>query len=79
MAISQEEIEKLPIEEQLRCLKLEEELHQLKKPLYKKPVFYGAIAPVILGVIAFLSTWMGGWFDTQNEHLENKRTLLKIF
>jgi tetratricopeptide (TPR) repeat protein len=64
--------------QRLECLKLAEELHQLKKPLHKKPVFYGAIAPVILGVTAFLTTWLGGWFDTQNEHLENKRTLLQI-
>jgi Flp pilus assembly protein TadD len=73
-----EEIENLPIEERLKSLKLKEEIYLLRKPIYRKVGFYVAIAPMFLGVIAFVSAWMGGYFDTQNKIFENERTLLEI-
>ncbi len=75
---AREEIEKLPIEERLKSLKLKEEIYLLRKPIYRKVGFYVAIAPMFLGVIAFVSAWMGGYFDTQNKIFENERTLLEI-
>ncbi len=75
---AREEIEKLPIEERLKSLKLKEEIYLLRKPIYRKVGFYVAIAPMFLGVIAFVSTWMGGYFDTQKKIFENERTLLEI-
>jgi tetratricopeptide (TPR) repeat protein len=77
MAISQEEIEKLSIEKQLRCHKLKEEIHQLKKPLYEKPAFYGAIAPIIIGALAFAASTYTGLFDAVENKLEARKALLE--
>ena len=67
--------------EELEYLKLEAELHELKKPIYHKTGFYMAIASIFVTAIGYAVTLSTGYLsvlhDANLKELESKRTLLK--
>lgn len=60
----------------LESEKLRAEIESIRRPLLKTPSFYGAMAPVALGVLGLVFTWWSGWFDVQRTRIANEKTLL---
>lgn len=73
---SSQEIEELPLKKRLEYQKIQAETQELKRPLYLKPAFYGAIAPVILVLAGIAITWWFGLLDIQKENRRAEISLL---
>jgi len=67
----------LPSEEVLQRRKLQAEIEEIGKPLYKRTGFWAAMAPVALAVFAFGVSSFTGWFDVQRKELQAERKILE--
>lgn len=63
--------------------KLNIEISELKRPLWSRIGFIAAMSPLALALLAFLSAWLNGYFDTTRaelaadiEELEGQRGIL---
>jgi hypothetical protein len=75
------EIKKIQAESQIPVKtqeKLDAEIEDLRKPLWRKPPFYAAVTPVCLAIIGLIFTWSSGWFDAQQKRLDAQRTSLEF-
>ncbi|MEO1054116.1 MAG: hypothetical protein AAFX87_25990 [Bacteroidota bacterium] len=62
---------------ELEKRKLRVEIEQLEKPIWKKPVFWGAIIPALITIIAAYQAYQSGIFDIQKKLIENENWALK--
>jgi hypothetical protein len=56
--------------EKLELTKLQLEIDQLRLAWWKRPVYIGALTPLALGILVFLSGILSGYFDTRRQKLE---------
>lgn len=63
--------------EQLEVEKLELEILNGKKPLYKKLSFYSALSPIVFSIVAILFSLFSGLFEMESKILTIKKENLK--
>ncbi|MEO0761295.1 MAG: hypothetical protein AAFZ09_05720 [Pseudomonadota bacterium] len=60
----------LEIEKQrLECEKLRAEIEQVRQPFWTRSGYIASLSPIVLAVVAFVSAWVTGYFDTQRQQL----------
>lgn len=57
--------------ERLEVEKLQIEVHNLRKPVYKHVGFYTALFPLVTILIGALISWKSGWFDLKAQEIKN--------
>lgn len=69
----------------LECEKLRAEIEQARLPLWKRSGYVASLSPIVIALVAFLSAWITGYFDTQKkilaadvENLTEKRDALGV-
>lgn len=55
----------------LECQKLQVEIEQIRQPLWKRASYIASMSPIILALVAFLSAWITGYFNTERQQLES--------
>ena len=68
----------LPHLDELERLKLKAEISEITKPVYKRPAFYAALSPVMLGILTLVFTTLSGYFDVALEKNEMRKEQLKM-
>jgi hypothetical protein len=63
--------------ERLECLKLEVEIAQLKKPLWRHGGFWVTLLTAGTVVIGGVISWSSGWFDLKQLEIKNGNLLLE--
>jgi hypothetical protein len=75
--VDDELLKNLSPKERLECLKIQDEILELRRPVYKKVSFYTAFTPIVLTATGLFITQQSGWFDVKRQELENTRTLIE--
>jgi hypothetical protein len=60
----------------LECQKLEAEIGQIRRPLWKRHEFYSALVPIIVALTTILITWKSGWLDAKQAKLDAQKISL---
>lgn len=55
----------------LECQKLQVEIEQIRQPFWKRAGYIASMSPIILALVAFLSAWITGYFNTERQQLES--------